>query len=498
MRKTASKDELVTVGKTNSAANSIFDVFNVARRFHKVELDQECFSRVDEVNRLYKTLRLEKIIYGDTTGFGDRVGHYVSPDCDKEKNRNLIYSLNCGSGELLREDQVRAAIFARILVLSKACSGVRPVVIMRLVEMLNKNKIPKVPSLGSIGASGDLIPSSYIAMEILKQMDLEGREGLALLNGTHFMSGISALVLMDFSYLSMKLCDLIAVLFQCLGGIENVFDAELHSIKLHQEQTNVAGSFREFLRGSNMLRNIEELHRLEISELKKLKPIQDRYSLRCLPQAIGPIVHRLTDVSKTVENELNSVSDNPVIVNKEIKHGGHFDGSYIAEAMDSLKISVRKMAYIARAYVRNVTDAKLNRGVLPSYLVSDDEGLRNGLQGLAGLEIDAVFGALTKETIPDSIFAMNDSEHENQNIVSFGMHAALSASRAVDRLATITAILAIVTRQAVELLGAEKKLSPATKPIYHKLCARIPFIENDRPLHHELRCLEKLLFQHKF
>lgn len=498
MRKTASKDNLVVVGKTNSTANSVFDVFNVARRFHQVELDQECFLRVDQVNRLYKTLRLKKIIYGDTTGFGDRVGHYVSPDCDKEKNRNLVYSLNCGSGPPLREDQVRAAIFARILVLSKACSGVRQVVISRLVEMLNKNEIPKVPSLGSIGASGDLIPSSYIAMEILKKMDLEGREGLALLNGTHFMSGISALVLMDFSYLTQKLCDLAAILFQCLGGIENVFDAELHSIKMHQEQADVAGSFREFLRGSNMLRNIEELHRLEISELKKLKPIQDRYSLRCLPQAIGPIVHRLADVSKTVENELNSVSDNPVIVNKEIKHGGHFDGSHIADAMDCLKISIRKMGYVARAYVRNVTDAKLNRGLFPTYMVPHDDGLRNGLQGLTGLSIDAVLGALTKEAVADSLFTMNDHECANQDIVSFGMHAALSASRAVDRLTTITAILAIVARQAVELLGAKKKLSPATQHIYKNLCDRIPFIENDRPLHRELRCLEKLLFQHKF
>src|SRR3989338_4299879 len=134
--------------------NSIFKVFDVARKREYVELDPECLKRVEEVSRLYMKLRREKIVYGDTTGFGERVGHYVSPDQDKEKNRNLIYSLNCGSGGLLREDQVRAAMFARILVLSKARSGARPVVLTYLADMLNQNRIPEVPSLGSIGASG--------------------------------------------------------------------------------------------------------------------------------------------------------------------------------------------------------------------------------------------------------------------------------------------------------------------------------------------------------
>lgn len=491
-------ESVVVNGISHEVTHCIFDLFQVARNYAEIVITPECLDRVSETNKLYMKLRREKIIYGDTTGFGERVGHYVSPDCDKEKNKNLVYSLNCGSGELLREDQARAAIFARILVLSKACSGVRPIVISRLVEMLNKNKIPKVPSFGSIGASGDLIPSSYIAMEILKQMDLEGREGLALLNGTHFMSGISALAIIDFLYLTEKLCDLFAVLFQCLGGIESVFDQELHTIKAHKEQSSIAGDFRNLLRGSNLLRNIDELNNLGIDELKKIKPIQDRYSLRCLPQSVGAILYRISDAFKSVEDELNSVSDNPVIVNGKIKHGGHFDGSYVADAVDCLKISIRKMGLIARAYIRMANDSKLNRGILPAYLVPGDDGLKNGLQGLAGLSIDAVFGSLTKNAIADSIFSMNDHEDINQDMVSFGMHAALSASYAVDRLTTITAILAIVTRQAVELLGAENKLSPATKPIYKNLCGRIPFIENDRPLHNELRCIEKLLFQHKF
>jgi len=498
MRKSRDPDRLVVVGGDDLPQSSIFNVFNVARNFYKVKLAPGCLSRVDEVNRLYMKLRREKIVYGDSTGFGERVGHYVSPDKDKEKNRNLVYSLNCGSGGLLREDQVRAAMFARILVLSKARSGARPVVLTYLADMLNQNRIPEVPSLGSIGASGDLIPSSYIAMEILNKMDLEGREGLALLNGTHFMSGVSALVLMDFSYLSHILCDMFAILFQCLGGIENVFDKELHAIKMHKEQADVAGSFRELLFGSEMLRNIEELSHMDVGELKKMKPIQDRYSLRCLPQVLGPVIYRTEDAFKVVERELNSVSDNPVIVNGEIKHGGHFDGSHIADAMDCLKISMRKMGYIARAYVRNATDTKLNRGLFPTYMVPNDDGLRNGLQGLTGLSIDAALGALTKESIPDSIFTMNDHECANQDIVSFGMHSATSASRAVECLTTITAILAIVTRQAVELLDAGEKLSPATKHIYENLCNHIPFVENDRPLHKELRHLEKLLFQHKF
>lgn len=494
------ENKVVAVGNARNAreTSAIFDVFHVARKRYGVEVDPECLRRVDEVSRLYMKLRREKIVYGDTTGFGERVGHYVSPDSDKEKNRNLVYSLNCGSGPLLRPDQVRAAMFARILVLAKACSGARSEIIARLADMLNRNNIPKVPSFGSIGASGDLVPSSYIAIEILKKMDLEGREGLALLNGTHFMSGISALALMDFSYLFTALCDLFAILFQCLGGIENVFDSELHSAKKHQEQAEIAGTFRELLWGSKLLRNIDELENLRIDELKKMKPIQDRYSLRCLPQAIGPAFRTLKDAFSVVENELQSISDNPIIVNGEIKHGGHFDGSYVANAMNCLQLSIRQMAYIARAYIRNVTDSKLNHNLLPMYLVPDDDGLKNGLQGLAGLSVDAVFAALSKEAIADSLFAMNDHEGENQNIVSLGMHSALSVSRAVGYLFTITAALAIVTRQAVWILGAENDLSPYTRSVYGKLASVIPFVKTDRSLHDDLRKLEKLFFNHAF
>jgi len=498
MRKSENHKRPVIVGNENASAGALFDVFNIARNFHGVEIADECLSRVGEINELYMKLRREQIVYGDSTGFGERVGYYISPDHDKEKNRNLVNSLNCGSGPYLREDQVRAAIFARILVLSKACSGVRPVIITQLADMLNQNKIPKVPSLGSIGASGDLIPSSYVALEILKQIDLEGREGLAILNGTHFMSGISALVLMDFSYLLLKSCDLFAILFQCLGGIENIFDAELHSVKQHKEQTAMAGSFREYLLGSELLRDIEELHFLDIEELKKTKPIQDRYSLRCLPQNLGAIFHRLNDSFESVENELNSVSDNPVIVNGKIKHGGHFDGSFIADAMDCLKVSIRKTAYIARAYIRNTIDSKLNHGLFPTYMVSKDDGLHNGLQGLAGLSVDAAFVALTKETVADSIFSLNDHECINQDIVSLGMHSALSASRAVSQLATITSILAVVTRQAVELMSAKLKLSPRTKNVYENLCDHIQFVDSDKSLHNQLRSLENLFFEHKF
>lgn len=498
MRKSGLHKKPVIVGNEKRFSGTIFDVFNVARNFYKVDILPDCLSRIGEVNELYMRLRREQIIYGDSTGFGERVGHYVSPDHDKEKNKNLVYMLNCGSGPCLREDQVRAAIFVRILVLSKACSGVRPLLVARLADMLNENKIPKVPSLGSIGASGDLIPSSYVALEILKEIDLEGREGLALLNGTHFMSGISALVLMDFSYLLQTICGFLAILFQCLGGIENIFNADLHAIKSHKAQTEIAGSFREYLLGSNLLRNIDELHNLDINELKKLKPIQDRYSLRCLPQNLGSIFHRLNDAFGSVENELNSVSDNPVIVNGEIKHGGHFDGSFIADAMDCLKLSIRKTAYVVRAYIRNTTDAKLNRGLFPTYMISNDNGLNNGFQGLTGLSVDAVFAALTKECIADSIFSMNDHECINQDVVSFGMHSALSASRAVSQLGTMTSILAIVTRQAVELMNAESKLSPWTKNIYNNLRCHIHFTDSDRSLHSQLKLLERLFFEHKF
>ncbi|MDP3998320.1 MAG: aromatic amino acid ammonia-lyase [bacterium] len=474
--------------------------FEVARNGRKVDLDEVCgdIEKVRKANEDYTELRQRKIIYGDRTGYGEKVGHIIEPDKDKEKQRNLVLGLNCGSGELLREDQVRAAMLIRLLVLSRGHSCVRPAILSALSEMLNsEGRIPLVPSLGSIGASGDLVPSSYYAIPIMNEVGLEGREGLALVNGTHFMTGIATLVVEDFEYLFGHLLKLFAVLFQCHNGIEDVSDEDLHLLKEHEEQRDVAAFFRKILNGSKLLTGLEALTNASADELKALKPIQDRYSLRALAQEMGPIVHRIRDSEAMIKNERNSVSDNPVLINGEIKQGAHFDGTWTADAVECLKRAIKRAAYNARAYMRSTTDSKLNHGLLPTYLVAGDEGLCNGLQGLDGLSFDAAYASLVKDSIPDDIFAMNDHEGGNQDVVSMGMNSALSASKMIDKLTTLTAMTMITTRQAVHLLRVENRLSPETKAYFRGLARLIDPLDGDRSLHNELRELERKLFYHE-
>ncbi|KKT42088.1 hypothetical protein A2W54_03585 [Candidatus Giovannonibacteria bacterium RIFCSPHIGHO2_02_43_13] len=476
---------------------SLLDVFDVARKLEKILLkkDGARAQKIYTAHANYMRMRVVKIIYGDGTGYGERVRFYVPPEKDKEKQRNLVFSLNCGSGPNLVADQVRAAIFVRLLVLGQGHSGVRMEILDVLTDMLNQNSIPEIPSLGSIGNSGDLVPSSYIPMQFMEKLVLEGREGLALVNGTHFMTGISALALIDFTYILSILQELIAILFQCHRGIENVFAKKLHLLKKHKEQREIAEIFTRALEGSKSLRKIEDVINLSPTELKETDPIQDRYSLRCLPQILGPIVHRIRDSAHMVEDELNSVSDNPVIIGNDIGHGGHFDGSYVADAMNCLKLSMKRTGEIARAYIRSTTDSKLNHDTLPMYLVAGNDSLHNGLQGLTGLSIESVYNSLCKEAIAESLFTMSDGEASNQDIVSMGMNSALSATRMNDLLRTIIAALAITTRQAVSLLKIEDKLSPPTRNFFENLAVNIPFIDKDRSLHSDLRKLEGMLYR---
>ncbi|MCH7883555.1 aromatic amino acid lyase [Patescibacteria group bacterium] len=480
--KTSPLNEMITIP----------EVGLVAENRCTVVLSEETKQNVYASNVKYMLARLTQRIYGDHLSYGARVFQAVHPNRHKEKQGCLIKSLHCGTGENLLHKCVRAAAFARLLVLSQGFSGVRPEILETFCAMINKDELPEVPSIGSIGASGDLVPTSHIVMEFLRRVTLEGREGLAIVNGTSFMTGIASLVVEDFKSLYDFNCKLFAILFQCQEGIEDVFDEDLHSLKRHAEQQKVAKDFRTLLQGSECLRNLDKLTVLTDEPSAIIEPIQDRYSLRCLPQELGVIEHVINDARTMVENELNSVSDNPIIIGDKIKHGGHFDGAFMAHAMEILKSQCFKLAYIMRAYMRSTTDSKLNAGLLPMYLVANEPEINNGLQGLT-LSFDATYVTLARETISCSIFALTDHEGANQDVVSMGMHSALSALRMIQYLATLSAELAIITRQAVEMLGIENKLSPQTLSVYERLKEIIPFVDEDRPLNHDIARVENVL-----
>jgi len=470
------------------------DVLDVAR--HRRQIKITCRAQEQtEISRqtLIRAQREGLQVYGCNTPYGARVnaGAPTEQD-DRRKQKNLALTLNCSSGPLLQEEWVRAAMLVRLFTLSQGYSGVRPIVLDELCLALNKNDMPEIPEVGSIGASGDLSPSSYIALHLKKRITLEGREVLALLNGTSVMTGILASVIEDLLYLHHFTYGMFAIFFQCLEGVGEVFDEELHDLKKHNMQKVMAKVFRELLDGSQLLDTVE-------GRALKEEPIQDPYSLRCLAQETGPDLYAIEEARTLVERELRSVSDNPVIMYGDaempIRHGGHFDGRWITLAVNSTNFSIQGTAQLINAYIQRISSSKLN-GLLPDYLVAHNDGFNNGLQGL-NLTSSAVHIEIMRLLIPIQLFAGRSYENFNQDVVSLGMHAAVATGKAVDHLRSNIARLAIFARQAIGIRGVAEKLSPATKKIYDTLCTQIPFVGEDRSLHGDIALLEKLLIHHE-
>jgi phenylalanine ammonia-lyase len=482
-------------------------IYNVARSYYSIFLSKnpETQNRILKSHDAYAKMRLERIIYGDTTGYGERVNQIVPAECAPEKQMKLVAALMAGAGDNLREDLVRAAIMTRIVMLTHGNSSIRPVIIETLCNILNTRTTPEVPSIGSLNNSGDLVPSSYYAADVLKYVGkFEGREGLALVNGTQFSTGISALAVEDLNYLFKINFQLFALLIQLFEGIKEVFDKELHELKNHREQSEIASFMQNLLNGSSLLKSIEAITTVPPEQLKEMDPIQDKYLIRCLPQQLGSILHALRYTQKVVIDELIGVADNPVVVDGKLYQGGQFDGSYIADSLISLKGAARRLGYIMRAYMQMLMDPKLNGGILPAYLICKDPGVNNGFQGIGGLTFHSLYIYLAREAMPFTNFAGNDHENHNQDIVSLGMHEALSATQMIDYLRSMTAILALATRQAIELRNYEdtndfeNKLSPQTKQFYDTLKELIPFNDEDKLyfIHDTQRTLETMLFDH--
>lgn len=475
---------------------TVKSVLDVARFHNKVKISGETKQLVEKSHQVLMKAQAEgHEVYGCNTPYGARVneGAPLIRD-DARKQMNLALMLNCSSGPLLPEEWVRAAILVRLFSLSQGCSGVRPVILDELCRMLNENDIPKIPEVGSIGASGDLSPLSYIALHLEKRLPLENREVLALSNGTSVMAGVLASVIKDLLYLNEFAYILFGILFQCLEGVGEVFDEKLHALKKHGTQQEVSKFFRELLAGSELLHTVK-------SRAKEEKPIQDPYSFRCLAQQIGPDLFSAKEAQAITERELQSVADNPVILCDDvvapIAHGGHFDGRWIALASYLANFSIQGTAQLTNAYIHRVSNSKLNEGLLPNYLVANNDGFNNGLQGL-NITSSACHTEIIKNLLPMIMLTHNDYENANQDVVSMGTHAAVATGKATDALRSNLARLAIFARQAIGIRGIGNKLSPATGVFYNVLCQHIPFVEKDRSLHDDLRRLEEALKQHAF
>jgi len=504
---------------------TIAKVASVARLSKRVELVSHLNVRekISASRRLLeKKLAAGEIIYGVNTGFGGNA-RYLIPSSEISKHQeNMFQFLACGVGTALPEDTVRAAMLLRANALAKGFSGVRLVIIEKLLDLLNKRITPVVPRYGSVGASGDLIPSAYIARALLGQgevyyqgtvrpadrtladarmepLRLEAKEALALVNGTTVMNGIGSLVIDDGAYLTASVLACVSLALEALGATDDPFKDAIHRAKNHPGQITAAAFCRELLSTSGNVRNLDLL-RAQLSETREAKRqgvvraeecIQSPYSLRCAPQGLGPLLDALEEYRRTLEREANSVNDNPLVdpVRGEIYHTGNFYGGHVARALDGWKIDLATLANWLHAIMAMLVDERFSNG-LPSNL-SPNPGVSTGFKGVQ-LCLTSLVCALRQLAQPSMIHTL-PTEQYNQDMVSLGTHSALTAMDMTALAREAVAMVLIALCQAIDLRRAANYLGKGNQAIYATVRSEVTFLDEDRPLDRDIAKVGELI-----
>jgi histidine ammonia-lyase len=438
----------------------------------------------DAVDRIVSE---QKVVYGINTGFGKFSDVLIDKEHVRDLQLNLIRSHACGVGEPFPEIVSRAMLLLRANALLKGYSGARPVVIERLLELLNKNIIPVIPQQGSLGASGDLAPLSHQALvlvgegevyykgsrmdaaEALRQegicpLTLEAKEGLALINGTQAMTAMGVVGYLEAEQLAFESELIASMTMEGLNGIMDAFAEEVHLARGYQQQIDTAKRIREYLSDS-LLTTVQ-------GELR----VQDAYSLRCIPQVHGASWQALDYVKEKLEIEINAATDNPLIFNdgEKVISGGNFHGQPIAFAMDFMKIAVAELANISERRIERLVNPQLND--LPPFL-SPEPGLQSG-----AMIMQYAAAALVSENKtlahPASVDSIPSSANQEDH-VSMGTIGARHAYQIIQNVRRVLSIELICAMQAVEIRGVGK-MATQTRKFYEKGREMVPSIKQDR------------------
>ena len=453
----------------------------------------------DFVERL---LAEDGVIYGVTTGYGDSCTVAVPPHLVRDMPHRLYAYHGIGAGRHLDPAETRAVLAARLASLCRGLSGVGVALLEQLVALLRHDILPLIPAEGSVGASGDLTPLSYVAAVLCGERDvmvggqrmpaaralaavglqplrLRPKEGLALMNGTAVMTALACLAWQRADHFGRLATRITALNVVALAGNAHHFDEALFAAKAHPGLQRVAARMRADLSSDMPSRNEARL--------------QDPYSLRCAPHVIGVLEDALPFLRQQIESELNSANDNPLIdaENGRVLHGGHFYGGHIAFAMDALKTLVANVADLLDRQLALLVDARFNHGLAPnlSGAVGERATINHGLKALQ-ISVSAWTAEALKGTMPASVFSRSTECH-NQDKVSMGTIAARDCLRVLELSEQVGAALLIATRQAVALRQRLQplKMTPALASMFDALCSTVDFVEEDRALDADLQRL---------
>lgn len=483
----------------------------------KIELDESLLSRVDKSFQFLKEFSKNKVIYGVNTGFGPMAQFKISDEDTHQLQYNLIRSHSSGIGNPLPAEEVKACMLARLNTLSLGNSGVHQSVIYLLQELINRDIIPLIFEHGGVGASGDLVQLAHLALvligegevfykgerkstkevfetEGLEPIKVEIREGLALMNGTSVMSGIGIVN----AYKANKLTDISLRLSCAINEIVQAYDDHLsealNGTKRHYGQQKVAEKMRAHLADSKLIRKREDHLYTHFEEQEKVfkEKVQEYYSLRCVPQILGPVLDTLEYTEKVLENEINSANDNPIInvEDQHVYHGGNFHGDYISLEMDKLKIVVTKLTMLAERQLNYLLNAKINE-ILPPFVNLGKLGFNFGMQGV---QFTATSTTAESQMLSNSMYVHSiPNNNDNQDIVSMGTNAAVICRKVIENAFEVLAIEAITIIQAVEYLGFQDKVSSSTKELYDDIRKIIPAFSDDMVMYPYLEEVKKYL-----
>jgi histidine ammonia-lyase len=447
---------------------------------------QNCRSYLDQTMESHN-----KPIYGINTGFGSLYNVKISSTNLTKLQENLMMSHACGTGEIVTQEIVKLMLLLKIQSLSYGHSGVQLQTVNRLINFYNNDILPIVYTQGSLGASGDLAPLAHLSLPLIgkgkvwfegniveskkilkkfnwKPITLKSKEGLALLNGTQFMSAYGILLLLE-SYKLSYFADLIgATSLDAYDGRIEPFDALVHLVRPHNGQIKTAERIREFLKDSKLIS-------------RQKKHVQDPYSFRCMPQVHGATKDTLAFVEKTFITEINSVTDNPNIFVGEDKiiSGGNFHGQPLAFALDYLKIAMAELGNISERRTYQLVSGSRE---LPNFLVNEP-GLNSGLmipQYTAASIVSANKQLATPASV-DSIVSSNGQEDH----VSMGANAATQAFTLINNIEHILAIELFNASQALSLRKPLKS-SKFIESFLSLFRQDVPFVNEDRIYHDDI------------
>ncbi len=483
-----------------------------------IELDDDAMKKVIGSYEFLNSFSDKKLIYGINTGFGPMAQYQIPNDRLIDLQYNIIRSHSSGLGEYLEKEYCKAVLVNLINAMLRGFSGVTPELLSLLKKMYECGIIPCIPMHGGVGASGDLVQMAHLGLAVIGEGDvyyndqiiraskafaerditplqIRLREGISIMNGTTAMTAVAAINTVKAQRATEWSLAFTMMINEMMDSFDDHISEKLSNAKRQEGQKIVAKAARDFVNGSKLILSREkELYKKEITEEYLDHKVQEYYSLRCIPQILGPIYDTLCYTQQIVENELNSTTDNPVVdvESQNVYHGGNFHGDYISLEMDKLKLVMTRVSMLAERQLNYLVNPSINQKLQP-FINVGTLGLNFGMQGI---QFTATSTTAENQSLSNSMYVHSiPNNNDNQDIVSMGFNAACITKKVIENTFEVLAIEGIAVLQAVDQLQIKDQMSQAAQNIYTALREQFAVIDKDRSTREDTMRLKNYLIE---